>query len=116
VLAGAPHLSDLAGRIAESVAGAYLSTIGGLGLAHHPPRADAPEVDFIMTIGTQRIPLEVRYRRRVDVFADTEGVRTFIEKTVNHAPFAVLVSQGDETTSADPRIVSMPLSTLLLLR
>ena len=41
-----PHLSDLAGRIAESAAGYFLSTIIGLGVAHFPERNAEPEVDF----------------------------------------------------------------------
>jgi hypothetical protein len=39
-----------------------------------------------------------------------------IEKTVYRAPFGVIVTQLDEPASDDPRIVSLPLSTLLLLR
>lgn len=115
-LATDPHLADLAGRIAESATGAYLSTIGGLGLAHFPARSTEPEIDFVLTIGMHRIPLEVKYRKRIDPFSDTEGLRTFIEKAVNHAPFGILVTQSDGVVLDDPRIVPIPLSSLLLLR
>ncbi|MCX7048295.1 MAG: hypothetical protein NTX50_22770 [Candidatus Sumerlaeota bacterium] len=110
-----PHLSDLAGRIAESAAGAALSTIAGLDLAHFPRRADEPEIDFVLTVGTFRIPMEIKYRRRIDPLADTEGLRTFLEKTVYNAPFALLITQTDDAAVDDPRIVCLPLSSLLML-
>ena len=115
-LADNPHLTDLAGHIAESVVGATLSTIPSLDLAHLPERDDNPEVDFVLTIGTKRIPLEVKYRRRIDAFRDTEGLRAFIEKTSNNASFGVLITLTDEPPVDDPRIVTLPLSTLMLLR
>jgi len=60
--------------------------------------------------------LEVKYQRRIDPLADTEGLRTFIEKKVNHAPFGLLITQEDSGAVDDPRIVTLPLSTLMLLR
>src|SRR5260370_238153 len=83
------------GRIAESVVGATLGTIARLDLAHLPGRAGGPEVDFVLTVGARRIPLEVRYQRRIEPLADTEGLRTFLEKSANQAPFGILVSQTD---------------------
>lgn len=111
-----PHLFPLAGRIAQSVAGATLATLAQLDVAYLPARPNEPEVDFVLTIGTRRIPLEVKYQRRLDPLADTEGLRTFLEKSVNNAPFGVLVTQTDAETVEDPRIVCLPLATLLLLR
>lgn len=110
-----PHLSDIAGRIAESAAGYFLSSISGVDIAHFPERNAEPEVDFVLTIGEQRIPVEVKYRRRID-YRDTYGLRAFIEKSHYNAPFGILVTLSDEPGTDDPRIVSMPLSTLLLLR
>lgn len=112
---GAPHVSDLAGRVAESTVGYFLSSITGLDVAHFPERGAEPEVDFVLTVGEQRIPVEVKYRRRID-FQDTLGLRSFMEKAHYGAPFGVLVSLLDDVGSDDPRIVSVPLSTLLLLR
>ena len=111
-----PSLSDLAGHIAESVTGATLLTIGGLDLAHFPPRSQEPEIDYVLTIGVLRIPMEIKYRRRIDPLKDTEGLRTFLEKTAYNAPFAVLVTQTDESVVSDPRIVCLPLSSLMMLR
>jgi predicted AAA+ superfamily ATPase len=112
-----PHLSDLAGRIAESVVGYYLRTIPSLDLAWHPHRSSVePEVDFILTVGEHRIPLEVKYRQQIDWLRDTKGMRFFLEKAVYNAPFGILVTLTDDVTVLDPRIVALPLSSLLLMR
>lgn len=110
-----PYLSDLAGHIAESVAGYFLRSIINLDVAHFPERGAEPEVDFVLTVGEQRIPIEVKYRRRID-YRDTLGLRSFIEKAHYNAPFGILVTLMDEVASDDPRIVSLPLSSLLLMR
>jgi predicted AAA+ superfamily ATPase len=109
-----PYLSDLAGRIAESITGYFLRSITGLDVAYFPERGAEPEVDFILTIGEQRIPVEVKYRRNI-LFRDTIGLRSFIEKVHYNAPFGLLVTLLDEPGSDDPRIISLPLSSLLLL-
>jgi len=114
-LDAAPHLSDLAGRVAESTVGYFFSSIANLDVAHFPERGAEPEVDFVLTIGDQRIPVEVKYRERID-FRDTAGLRSFIEKVHYNAPFGVLATLTDEMGSEDPRIVSVPLSSLLLMR
>ena len=114
-LSAQPHLSDLAGHIAESIVGYFVSSILGLDVAHFPERSAEPEIDFVLTVGEQRIPVEVKYRRRVE-FADTRGLRSFIERSVYNAPFGLLVTLTESSEIDDPRIVQMPLSTLLLLR
>jgi len=114
-LARHPELSVLAGRVAESTAGYFLSSITNLDVAHFPERGAEPEVDFVLTIGEQRIPVEVKYRRRID-FGDTLGLRAFVEKTHYNAPFGLLISLSDDVVVDDPRIVPLPLSTLLMMR
>ncbi len=111
-----PHLGSLAGHIAESIAGYFLSSIPGLDLAWFPERGAEPEVDFVITVGEHRIPLEIKYRRHIDGHRDTMGLRAFMEKTVNNAPFGILVTLSDGVTVTDPRIVALPLSSLLLMR
>ena len=114
-LRAAPQQADLAGRIAESTAGYFFRSIPGLDVAHFPERGAEPEVDFVLTVGDRRIPVEVKYRRQIEP-RDTLGLRAFIEKAHYNAPFGVLVTLLDEPGSDDPRIVSLPLSSLLLLR
>jgi predicted AAA+ superfamily ATPase len=109
-----PHLSDIAGHVAESVVGAYLLGIPGLQLAHFPGRSGEPEVDFVLVVGARRVPIEIKYRRRVEALVDTEGLRTFLEKSVNRAEFGILVTPVD-IEIADPRIVAISLPKLLSL-
>lgn len=111
-----PHLTKMAGHIAESVVGATLSSIKNLGISHFPERTGEPEVDFVLTIGEVRIPMEVKYHKRIDPMRDTEGLRAFIERKVNNAPFGLLVSQTDTPDVYDPRIITLPLSSLMLIR
>ncbi len=115
-LAAELHLSDLAGHLAESTLGYFLGAIPNLDLAHFPARGAEPEVDFVLTVGTRRIPVEVKYRRRIDPHEDTRGLRAFLEKTVYNAPFGLLVTLQDDVAVADPRVIPISLSSLLWLR
>lgn len=111
-----PHLTDLAGHIAESVVGAFLASMPALDIAHFPERATEPEVDFVLTVGERRIPIEVKYRRRVDTHRDTQGLRAFVEKAVYNAPFGLLITLDDGVQIPDPRIVPISMRSLLLMR
>jgi len=115
-LAQNPAVTDLAGHIAESVAGSFFVGIPGLDVAHFSERAAEPEVDFVLSIGEKRIPVEVKYRRHIDAHRDTLGLRSFLERTHYNAPFAVLVTMLDEVEMLDPRIVPVSLRSLLLMR
>lgn len=111
-----PHLSDLAGHIAESITGYFLAGLPHLTINHFPERSTEPEVDFILTLGEYRIPVEVKYRQKIDPHRDTVGLRAFLEKTVYNAPFGILVTMNDQEKVTDPRIIALPLSSLLLLQ
>lgn len=115
-LAANPHLTDLAGHLVESILGYYLASIPHLDISYFPARGIDPEVDFVMTIGTRRIPIEVKYRKRIDYHEDTRGLRAFLEKTVYNAPFGLLVTLEDEVVIPDPRIIPISLSSLLWIR
>lgn len=115
-LAGKPDLATLAGHLAESTVGAVLSTIMGLDIAHVPERNRDPEVDFVLTVGMQRIPIEVKYQSAVDPARGTKGLLEFIGKEANRASFGLLVTRRDAQLALDPRIVALPLSSLMLLR
>ncbi len=110
-----PEAAPLAGHLAESILGFFLSGLPNLQIAWFPERDTEPEVDFVLTVGAYRIPIEVKYRQRLDPHRDTEGLRAFLEKTANRAPFGLLVGLSDEVTVDDPRIVALPLSSFLLL-
>jgi predicted AAA+ superfamily ATPase len=116
VLERSAYVADLAGHIAESVVGAYLGGVPHLDLAHFPERPTEPEVDFVLTIGEKRIPVEVKYRQRIDPYRDTLGLRSFLEKTHYNAPFALLVTMIEDVEIPDRRIVPVSLRSLLLAR
>ena len=115
-LAKRPELTPLAGHLAESIFGSVASTIHGLDIAHFPGRGMEREVDFVLTIGAQRLPVEIKYQRKIDPLRDTLGIRSFLEKSVNNAAFGLLIAQDNAGDVDDPRIVSLPLSTFMLLR
>ena len=114
-LRNSPHLADVAGHLAEGAVGYFFSSLLNLDVAHFPERGGEPEVDFVVTVGEQRIPIEIKYRRRID-HEDSVGLRSFMERPHYNAPFAILVTLTDDTGSDDPRIISLPLSSLLLMR
>lgn len=111
-----PELTALAGHIAESIFGSVASTIPGLDIAHFPERGLDREVDFVLTVGAQRVPVEIKYQRRIDPLRDTLGIRSFVEKSVNNTSFGLLITQDHSGIVDDPRIVSLPLSSFMLLR
>ena len=114
-LAANPQLTTIAGHLAESSLGYFLAGIPNLDVAHFPARPSEPEVDFVLTVGVQRIPVEVKYRRRVDA-DDLRGLRAFLDKSVYNAPFGLLVTLTDDVVVPDPRILPISLSSLLWLR
>jgi predicted AAA+ superfamily ATPase len=109
------HLATLAGRMAESTLGYFLVTTPRVELAHLPEREGNPEVDFVLTCGTRRIPIEVKYRRKID-YEDTRGLVAFMEKAANNAPFGLLVTLEDGVSVPDSRIIPLSLSALMWLR
>jgi len=115
-LSANPHLTDLAGHLAESILGYFLASIPNLDVAHVPARHAEPEVDFAVKVGTHRVPIEVKYRKRIDPHEDTRGLRAFLEKTGYNAPLGILVTLADDVQVPDPRIVPISLSSFLWLR
>ena len=93
-----------------------MKSLTGLDLAHKPEYQGEPEVDFIITIGEKRIPVEIKYRRAIDPLSDTLGLRLFMEKATNNAPFGLLISREDGVVMDDPRIICLPLKSLLMVR
>jgi predicted AAA+ superfamily ATPase len=107
-------ISTMAGYLAESIVGALFSGIGGLDLSHLPATNKEPELDFVITLGDQRIPIEVKYRNTVKN-EHYSGLTAFISKPVNRAPFGLMITKN-EAVSADDRVIAIPLKSLLLLR
>ena len=94
--------------------GSLFSSIGGLDISHLPGKGSEPEVDFVITIGDHRIPIEVKCRNTIKN-EHYKGLQYFMEKPVNRAPFGLLISKN-ETESIDERVIIIPLKHLLILR
>jgi hypothetical protein len=71
----------------------------------------------MLTVGMERIPIEVKYQTTVDPIRDTKGLLDFIAQPRNRASFGVLVTRRDVALPGlDPRVVALPLSSSMLLR
>jgi predicted AAA+ superfamily ATPase len=110
----APEQQDLAGRVAESTAGYFLAGLG-LPVTYLPPRASSPEVDFLLTAGDHRVPIEIKFRRSIVPERDTLGLTAFLSKKVHRASVGVLVTQTDMVEAMPDRTVAVPLKALLLV-
>lgn len=111
-----PELADIAGRLAESTAGYFLSGIPNLEVRWLPERGDDPEVDLVIAIGDRWIPLEVKYRARIDPVRDVQGLLRFLDQPYHRAPFGLLITREDIDVPIDPRIIPLPLSSLLWMK
>ena len=87
-----------------------------LDVAWFPTRKKEPEVDFVISIGEVRIPIEVKYRRSIKEQQDCATLRAVLDKGVYNAPFGILLTLTDDVPIGDKRIVALPLSSLLLMR
>jgi len=112
-----PHLASVAGHLVESIVGYFLSTLTGVDVAHLPERPGQPEIDFVVTAGTRRLPVEVKYQQRLDPRRDTAGLVAFMDTPANEADAGLLICQSsDPLPSLDPRIVAVSLADFLLVR
>lgn len=112
----APHLAHLAGFLAESIAGYFLSSIPSLDVTWFPARKTEPEVDLMITVGYHNIPIEVKYGHTIREGRDTKNLRAFLDKPIYDAPFGIILTLTDDVEISDERIVALPLSSLLLMR
>lgn len=111
----APQVSTLAGHLIESTLGYYLAGIPGIDLSWFPERQDEPEVDYIVTLGSKRIPIEIKYKRGSLRPPDWRGVKSFAGHEAYGASFGVVVTQ-DEAGLMGNGIIAVPASSFLLLR
>lgn len=101
-----------AGYVAESVLGAWLFSLGGLEIRWLPAHGSQPEVDFVIRVQGRQVPIEVKYQSKVDA-RDADGLRAFVQNPRHNASFGVLVTLDDDGPDDDPRIIRVPLSSLL---
>jgi predicted AAA+ superfamily ATPase len=107
--------STLSGFLAESVSGSLFSSISGLDIAHLPARGQDPEIDFVLTVGDFRIPVEVKYRNSIEP-SHVNGLSWFMSNPLNRAPFGILLTKHDSPDFQRDDIVALPLSSAMLLK
>ncbi|MBI4567349.1 MAG: ATP-binding protein [Planctomycetes bacterium] len=117
VLRQHPESADLAGHLAESTLGYFLSTIPIPEVRWQPEREGHPEVDLVLGVGDRWIPIEVKYKAKIDPFRDAAGLRAFLDRPSLRAPFGLLVTREPlDPPWIDDRILALPLSSILWMR
>jgi predicted AAA+ superfamily ATPase len=112
--------ASLAGHIIESLLGYYFSGISGIGITWFPGRNERPEVDYVITIGDQKIPVEVKFSRSKSTRDDIRGLESFCSRDTNNAPFGILITQNESGLWENrgeqvDNIISIPASNIFLL-
>lgn len=105
-------VSTLAGQIMQSVLGYFLKGIHGLEVSWFPQRGDEPEVDYVLTIGLKRIPVEVKYTRGRATRKDLAGLESFCRVGKYNAPFGLLITQQESGPIGD-NVLAVPAAALL---
>ena len=105
-LSASPELDNQANHIAQSALGATASVIRGFDTDRVPTLPREPDLDFVLRVGDQEIPVQVTYRRSIDPVHDTLGIRSFVEEPANRAPFGLLITQEDAPSIDDPRMIN----------
>ncbi|MGQ9574434.1 MAG: hypothetical protein ACUVUC_03885 [Thermoguttaceae bacterium] len=89
----AESICSVAGHLMESTVGYFLKGIPGVEVAWLPPRRQDPEVDFVVTVGLQRIPIEIAYGRAPPKRRDYAGIEQFCRQNKYQGPFGLLLTQ-----------------------
>ena len=107
-------VATLAGHLIESTIGYFFSSIPGLDVAWLPERTNEhqPEIDFVLTIGLKRIPIEVKYVRRKLKKDDYAGLERFCLQKKYNASFGLIVTQKEVGQISDS-VIAVPASALL---
>jgi predicted AAA+ superfamily ATPase len=103
------------GNVIESVLGYFLKGIPGVDLSWFPERTNEPEVDFILSVGPTRIPVEVKYRRGGPEQSDLRGIESFCAKPAYQAPFGLIITQ-EASGPMGEHAIAVPAKTFMLLR
>ena len=114
-LRGTQTLSTIAGHVVESIVGYTLSSLPCIQVAHVPPGGSEPEIDFVITIGDMRIPVEVKYQSRIDPVRDVAGMMKFLDQKANNAAFGLFITQ-EECDFGELPIIAVPLKHLLMVK
>lgn len=108
-------VSTQVGHLVESILGYYLKGIPGVELSWFPQRPNEPEIGMVLTIGTGRIPVEVKYRRGEPEKGDLAGIEVFCAKSAYSADFGLIITQTAGGQIGEKALM-IPASSFLLLR
>jgi len=72
-------------------------------------------VDFVITIGQHRIPIEIKYQNSVES-KDTLGIKHFMNQPLNNASFGLVITKNDRNIMLEDNIMAIPLKSFLLMR
>ncbi len=110
--------SGPAGPIVEGIVGSYLAScyprdsLPGNSIAYLPDaKEEGNEVDFILSISHQHIPIEVKYCNKAKA---SKGILQYLEQPQHNAPFGLLITKEDEWVKE--KLIAIPLKKFLLLK
>ncbi|MGO8751340.1 MAG: hypothetical protein ACLQNE_35790 [Thermoguttaceae bacterium] len=72
-------------------------------------------MDFVLTLGLSRIPIEIKYRRGRPDGGGLAGLRSFCSQAKYNAPFGLLITQ-ELSGALNEKIVALPAYALLSVR
>jgi uncharacterized protein len=108
-------VSTVAGRVIESCIGYYLKGVPGVEVSWFPERSDEPELDFVLTIGLRRIPIEVKYCRRQIEEKILKGIRSFCSQVKYNAEFGLVITQ-DQSGKLGDSVIAIPAYAFLAVK
>ena len=106
-------IATQAGHIIEGIMGTYFSKLPGISVATFPGNQNEKEVDIVLTIGCQRIPIEVKYQSKISG-SDLRGIKDFCNKSHYAAPFGIIITRETEGLISE-NIVAIPAKTILAI-
>ncbi len=102
-----------AGHLAESVVGAFLASLPDVEVSWLPGSDAQGEIDFVLTLGLKRIPIEVKYRAKLNG-DETQHLVTFCQDPKWEAAFGLVITR--DTFDERNGMIYLPLFALLALR
>ncbi len=102
-----------AGHLIESIVGYQLEGLPTAEVAWFPERPTEPEVDFVVTLGSKRLPIEVKYQKSVGP-GDLKGLTAFCGKGHYEADFGLVITPA-QTGDVGDLAIAIPASHFLLV-
>lgn len=106
-------IATQAGHMIEGIFGTFFSCLPCDSVATFPGKNAGEEVDIVITVKLQRIPIEIKYRNSFSS-EDMDGLVSFCSKPQYEAPFGIIVTQ-EKAGKVSDNIVVVPAKTMLTL-